>query len=359
MVTLKNKSKKEEEEERRRKEKERQQSIPKTQSDPEDKPKGTPGRGGGGKSAPPEAPTVSKPKPAEDRSRVVKPKPFESVFLTEKDGVKLDTPIDITDVSQTKGRAREAKILEAGGAQEEEKLLADVEARTEELGISEIEESEIQRRLLTSTDDIARQNVIDILDEIRLDQAAQERVEKVMSSPIEGGENLGLSTSQVIGTEFQNSNVAQIDKDLLALEQIFSDLGVFEFAGEDVIDILSNRQELSEIDSNLGKLGELLSSIKGQSDANGIPPTEALARLNRIERDILLLEANMKATGILRPQAKITGEYTNVVTELSKTKEELAEARAHVFVNIQENNPFIDIPRSQAIQRELNKKIGR
>jgi len=175
------------------------------------------------------------------------------------------------------------------------------------------------------------------------------------TSPEEEAALLGMNPQQVVRTGTQNSIAKRLENNFERLfTRVFGDINVFGLSVENFIDALTNREKANELESSMGKLGETFSAIRGVVDAEGITPQKGLAMLNQQEENVLIIESRIRQAANLDPRIKTTGEYTNILAEVAKTKIELTEARADILARARETQGF-DVFQTQLMLEELER----
>lgn len=146
-----------------------------------------------------------------------------------------------------------------------------------------------------------------------------------------------------------------IDRTLGILDRAIGDFGedLLGVSPSAARDLLTNREETSELESSMGKLGETFAAIRGLGDNESVPTQEVIARLNQEEENLEILEDRIHKAASQKPSVKMTGEYVNILTEVEKTKLELIEARGDILQRAREGDKTLNLAETRRIMDKL------
>lgn len=175
-------------------------------------------------------------------------------------------------------------------------------------------------------------------------------------------EEMDLALSQQAPQQIYNSGLGQ--KLLGRFETLAGNLGndLIGVSVEGLLDTIQNRKEVSEITATMSEMSSLLPAIEGVVNNQGITPQKALAELNRAQRDIEIIDEQIKRAATLKPEIIQSGEYQAMIEELRVYAADLRDARGTALEKLRTLEPQFNVLETQAYLAELeeaSERLGR
>ena len=97
---------------------------------------------------------------------------------------------------------------------------------------------------------------------------------------------------------------------------------------DDMLDFVLEREKAEELQTAIGRLGQMSSAIEGIRMAGGATTAQTIAELDRKSRELDTLEARMNQASILNPEVKLSGKYFDLMLEVEEARIDIKEAMA-------------------------------
>lgn len=244
--------------------------------------------------------------------------------------------------------------------QQEQEFLQQVEQEKAELAPTAIQREFIQRGGELTEEGLP---VLNAVNEEQADTFRRGLIEELGYSEEQVNDMIRIDNSAKLAETSQTFRAAFLGETGKKITNILGRVGGplanfgEDFLGvspNDVVDIITNREDAEVLESALGKLGETFSGIRGIADAGGARPAKTIAELEQQETNIRILEMRIQQAVTLKPSLKLQGRYTSILAELDKTKIELQEARTDVLSKAREEGR-VNLVEIQGILEELKK----
>lgn len=122
--------------------------------------------------------------------------------------------------------------------------------------------------------------------------------------------------------------VDSIMSDFLRLGGGFSVLGI---GVEQVLDVIGKRKKADQLQSALGKVGTIATTLEGIHSEAGDSTEKSLSRLRSLSTDLAILERDLKLATIQDPTIKTSDQYSNILVDIEDQRTTIEEQVAKVL----------------------------
>lgn len=199
--------------------------------------------------------------------------------------------------------------------------LSQLEATEEERFLGQVEEEKqmlppptaIEQDLLNNPEEILR----------------QKRLEHMPIGIV--SELFGLDAAKVRENRIKTGADTFVDGALKGGLRLFGDVDIFGLSTESIIDSLTGRQRVGDLQSGVGKVGTIASTIKGTRDAGGISSSKAIAELQQLDEQLMTLEKKLQLALLENPIVAEQGAYEDVILDIRDQRTSIREAMSDVL----------------------------
>jgi len=104
---------------------------------------------------------------------------------------------------------------------------------------------------------------------------------------------------------------------------------------ENVIDTILNRQKAEELQSAVTTVGQMQTDIVGVVREGGITKAQGIAEINRLERDLNILEGLIQQAIISDPRITTSGKIHDLMFDISDSQNQLRSGKAEILATVQ------------------------
>lgn len=164
---------------------------------------------------------------------------------------------------------------------------------------------------------------------------------------------LNITPASLLEQSIKSSQKSLLDTSWERADALFGGIDVFGLSADGLIDALTGREDAEALQSGLGKLGTIASTLEGIKAAGGDSVTESVARLNSLDQDLNILEKRIQTAIRKDPKIRRDGKYVDIIVDIHDQRTSIEEARAKVILEEATFDPMT----LQLLNTELNKLV--
>jgi len=135
--------------------------------------------------------------------------------------------------------------------------------------------------------------------------------------------------------------------------KVVGDVDVFGASTENIVDALTDRQKVKELQSALGKYGTIASTLEGIKNKGGDSTAKSVARLQNLDKELSTMENKMQQALIDNPVIASEGAFEDVMADLLDQRTSIEEAITGVLAT----EPAFEPVQIQQLKDQLIKDV--
>ena len=132
-------------------------------------------------------------------------------------------------------------------------------------------------------------------------------------------------------------------------------LGVTVLTGlstDKIVDMALGRADTSQIQSSINTAAQVTPTIVGLVESGGLTAAQGIAEINRLERDVDILEMEIQQAIILDPSIRTSGELNDILMDIIDARNIFRESRASIISSQPQFNALETISLLDTFQKQ-------
>lgn len=243
---------------------------------------------------------------------------------TNLQGIQEERPQGITPIEGRIERPSDQKLIETQREEQVAGFVEEVAQEQEQLPLSELqlEQEEIQQREETRQAEMDENRKLAGLPPLTDEQ-------KTELNGLRG--IFGVDEKSQLKSEFRANQGTVLGEIWDRGYGLVGGINVLGLKVDNFKRLLTGEEDAEQLQSGLGKIGTIASTLEGIKQAGGDSVATSVARLNSLEQDLNIIEGRIKQAINTDPEIRVSGKYVDVLVDLQDQRTSVEEARAKVI----------------------------